>query len=424
MLNQDWFAAEFKAAGHNVYSVGLADNLDLQLDRPLYHISQVLDRLPEKFTPDVLVLHDNSAPISITGIEELSCLKIFYAVDTHHHAEMHCYISEMFDYTFVAHKDYLKEWSERGLPTPEWMPLWAPCYVEPSAERQYGAVFVGTLNAKLNPERVTFFEELGKLVPILCKQGDYKQIFPYSDLVVNQTVKGDLNFRVFETMMCGSCLLTERSGNGLEELFTPGVHLLTYEKNNVAEAAEIIQKVLDDPAETRAMAKAGREEILRAHTPAVRAQRMMQVIEGLKERPDKRPKLAAMVNMHQLATRLNGIDTTLAVCAHAESMKLLEAAIAAVEKMDNVLSFYATRSALEYDRKSGLSGGAELLKRCFEVYPGMDVFVAARVRALLNQGQVQEAKKLVSELFACDADEAFRMCEHVIGEVFRAMKDA
>src|SRR5690606_12209245 len=180
--------------------------------------------------------HDNSAPIIVDGLEEVEVPTLFYSIDTHHHYDFHRYLAHVFDYTLVAQKDYIPEFERVG-GVVEWMPLWAPKHFEPAREKRFGAGFVGTLDEKLNPDRVRVFGELGELVSVLYKQGHYFEIFPYSELVINQTVKGDMNFRIFESMMCGACLLTEEGGNGLTDLFTPGEHLLTYRRNDAADAA-------------------------------------------------------------------------------------------------------------------------------------------------------------------------------------------
>jgi hypothetical protein len=252
VLNQDWFVSEFREAGHRVLTVGTGKNMELRLDKPLYHIQQIREMMPEPWEPDLIIAHDNSAPIIITGLEEVPCPTIFYAVDTHHHAELH---------TLVAHKDYIAKFTDRGFEAPEWMPLWASVYVEPAKVKEIDAVFVGTLNPELNPERVVFFEALQKRVPITVTTGAFWEIFPKSEIVVNQTVKADLNFRVFEAMMCGVVLLTERIGNGLLELFHENEELVLYERNNVEDCAKKIEWLLNDRPLCKRIAEASRAAV-------------------------------------------------------------------------------------------------------------------------------------------------------------------
>lgn len=107
----------------------------------------------------------------------------------------------------------------------------------------------------LNPERGAFFDELRTKVPVHVTQGQYWTIFPQSEIVINQTVKRDVNFRVFEAMMCGTLPVDGRIENGCE-LFRDGEHLVTYEKNNTSDAADKIRYYLRSPRRSATIAAA------------------------------------------------------------------------------------------------------------------------------------------------------------------------
>jgi len=423
VLSQDWFVPEFREAGHRVATAGLADNLEIQILSPLVHIDQIIEQVGGGFRPDVVVIHDNSAPMTFVGLEDLSCPIIFYAVDTHHHTELHCYLSQLFDYTYVAQRDYIPAFSALGFEAPEWLPLWAPVRFESSDEKKYGAVFVGTMNRELNPDRVDFFDKLKQKVEILCTTGHYPSYFPYAQVVINQTVKGDLNFRTFEAMMCGAALLTEESGNGLRELFTPDVHLATYEKNNVDQAAAKIKGMLAHPERTRAMAMAGREEVLARHTAKQRAEVLLDRIKTLKKRTSPIRNYAAMINYHVLGNRLRKMDAMLSVKAFAEGMKMLDRAIRAKEPIGDTIAYHCVRLALAYDLGKGGSSGINLLDEMYKLYPEVPLFKAAKLRSLLNTGRLQEATEFAATLSHLPPAETFVVVEKALQAVMRGLVD-
>ncbi len=399
VLNQDWFVEEFRAAGHEVLTCGISRHLDVELPIPLLHLDTIIEEHWGGGKPDVILVHDNSAPIAVAGIEETDIPILFFAVDTHHHAELHTALTHVVDFTFVAQKDYIKEMEKEAGSPIEWLPLWASRHVEPSEDKQHGAVFVGTLRRDLNADRVDFFEALQKEVPLLCETGKFWEIFPRSEIVINQTVKGDLNFRVFESMMCGSMLLTEWSKNGLLDLFQDGEELVTYRKGDVADAAEKIRYYLDHQAECRAIAKRGREAIFRQHLVSHRAESVLAKLESLEKQPrSKRHFLAWMMNCSGLAKRLWKLDTGLAKSALVNAMKSANTAYELDEELNEYFSYPLTFCCFHYDRLFQSRAGFELLSHFANRFPVLALLQLALVRDALNRGQIEQARKLAGSL--------------------------
>jgi hypothetical protein len=413
LLNQDWFASELKEAGHEVLTCGLARHLDAVLELPLIHIDTICKEYLNGFEPEAIVIHDNSAPIVIEGLEETSLPTLFYSIDVHHHHEFHIYLAKVFDHTLVAQKDYMHLFDKVN-EKPEWMPLWAPRLIEPSNEKKYGAVFVGTLDEKLNPDRVKFFNELQQQIEIVCRQGHYHEVFPFAELVINQTVRGDLNFRVFEAMMCGSMLLTEQSGNGLHDLFKEGVHLTTYPKGSVGAAAEAIHAALADKKRTREVAAAGREEILRAHCSHHRAERVHEILKSLTPRPFVGKRYPWMINFWVLSRRLSAIDMSLAKRSLVSALKAAERGIREGEPLDQEMAFNFVHACSRYEWFFGPGSSERILQEAQEAYPDRPILVLARIRGFLNQGRMQEAERLAMTINQENPKEIFQQAEDIM----------
>lgn len=183
------------------------------------------------FEPDVLVVADKSRPPFVLGMENFPCLTFFYSVDSHIHSWQPFY-AKAFDGCLVSLRDHLPRFSGgRLMPERVW---WSPAFAaaadlpEPEAVKEQDCVFVGSVNGNL-PRRTAFLRELGGLFPGLCvTSGAYRQIYARARVVLNHCEHGDLNFRVFEALGCGCCLVTPRIGHGLTELFTEGEHMLCY----------------------------------------------------------------------------------------------------------------------------------------------------------------------------------------------------
>jgi hypothetical protein len=81
--------------------------------------------------------------------------------------------------------------------------------------------------------------------------------------------------RVFEALACGSLLLTPANTGGLEELFAPGEHLVTYRSTDELEG--LIAAYLVDEGSRERIARSGQARALASETYAHRARRLLEV---------------------------------------------------------------------------------------------------------------------------------------------------
>ncbi len=423
MLNQDWFAAEFRAAGHHVVTCGNSKHLDHYLEFPLLHVDSVIEVAMKDRHPDIIIAHDNSAPIVLLGLDETPIPTLFYSVDAHHHVDLHKHLALLFDETLLAQPDYTSEFESLGY-SPKWMPLWASEYVEPCEQKDFGAVFVGSLNRKLNPQRVDFFEALKKKAPIDVRSGGFRDFFSRAQVVVNQTVKLDLNFRVFEAMMCGACLLTERTRNGLFDLFEDGVHIVTYEHGNVDEAAAKISELLANPARCSEIGARGRKEILGKHTTMHRAQWLLEMLPKIKKRQSAMRFYASMVNLATLGARLEAIDTTLSGTAYIQALKSAEHALAHNEALTEEAACYLVIACSRYGARLRTSAADALLSQTMLRHPGNATVKLAQIRSLLNRGEKAEATRLAQELAPGPTEITFAKSEEFIADLIFKVVEA
>lgn len=419
LLNQDWFATELRSFGHSVLTCGMAPHLEHRIPSPVVYLNDLLASLPGGFSPDVIVWLDDSAPVTYIGIESSDVPTIFYSVDTHHHWDLHSRLAHCFDHVLVAQKDYLHHFAPSGTPT-TWFPLWASRYVEASSSKTMPMAFVGTMDPKLNKKRVEFFTKLKELVPITIKQGNYWEVFPHSEIVVNQTVSGDLNFRVFEAMMCGCMLLTERSSNGLLELFNEGEHLVTYTAGDVHDVAEKASSLLEVPHRMHAIAKAGREEVLAKHTPLHRAAALNDILQSLKKRPKSPARHMNMaINLGITAALLQDRSPCFTAVALHGAVENAVNSLRDGHTPNEVESAHLIRCYLRWDAISGGTEGSRLLMRHAEAIPSNYLLALARIRSLLNKGQRSEAESLASTLSPDPAPQIFAVAEQAVSMLLR-----
>ena len=315
-LGNAYFLGAFRQLGHDVKWAGYHRTADLPLTRSLLHAKDLLAQLPSNWFPDLIVLGDESAQPLVLGLEALPVPLVWYAIDSHIHANWHMHYAAAFDVIAVAQKDWTPVYQ---IDTDRQRVAWVPLFCQQSDGLDRGFTrniplsFVGSHNPARNPDRVNLIQRLQSRTPIVVQSGPYQELFNRSMMVLNQSVANDVNFRVFEAMACGALLITERVGNGFDELFQDRRHCVRYEKGNVDEIVAIVEYYRAHPAEREAIARYGHESVIAAHTSLYRAQELLELAarQPLQEYVAKRqarqvPIRWSMASVYESASRAYG----------------------------------------------------------------------------------------------------------------------
>lgn len=252
-------------------------------------------------TPDVVVYCDRSLPPPLAGVERFPCLTVFYCVDSHIHDWYPTY-AQAFDLATVSLRDHLPRFlgrltGDRLLWLPPMAQAVPPEALPDEAAKTRDLLFVGKVDPDLTPERARFLARLGRLLPgLVTTHGDWRALFPTARLVLNVAEGGDLNFRVFEALSAGSCLLTPDVGHGQAELFTHGEHLFVYPPHDADAVVALARTLLPDAARRAAVARRGLEAIRAGHGPSHRASRFADWIGRQPAGELVRARLATMAD--------------------------------------------------------------------------------------------------------------------------------
>ncbi|WP_316897956.1 glycosyltransferase [Pseudodesulfovibrio indicus] len=246
--------------------------------------------------PDFVVYADASLPPPLVGLEQFPCPTLFYCVDSHIH-EWYPFYAQAFDLCAVSLLDHLPRMTLRlGPDRVFWLPPFPirgerPPKVAP--KRIWDVLFVGRVDPETSPVRARFLTEFAAEVDrIEVREGTFANLFPKARIVLNIAERGDLNFRVFEALATGACLLTPRVGNGQDRLFEDGVHLFTYAQNDPRDAARKANWLLAHPELCERAGLAGLAEIDAHHRRRNRVRTILDHIEGLDREAVVRERLA------------------------------------------------------------------------------------------------------------------------------------
>ena len=236
-------------------------------------------------TPGLVVYADVSLSPPLVGVERYPCLTAFYAVDSHIHSWYPVY-AQSFDLCLASIREHMPRFATGRLDASRvwWTPPHAGDHERPpgnTPEKEWDLLFVGTMNPDLSPERCAFLNAVRERVPgFHAQSGKFAELFPRARLVLNECRAGELNFRIFEALGMGACLLTPDTGPPLTDLFTDGVELFLYPDRDANAVAALARQLLADPARRERAALAGLAEVDAKHRASVRAKEFAERIEA------------------------------------------------------------------------------------------------------------------------------------------------
>jgi hypothetical protein len=217
-----------------------------------HHYYDHIDDLRILLPDDILFLVDPVVNWPI-GLEEVNCKIVAYFIDVHLELRLRMQQAQFADIVFIAQKDYVNKFKEAGILNVHWMPLaFDPYLLSKELINQNGRSIDLGFIGKLGRPGSRRFEVLSKCLEAF-QSNDYLaytpprqmiEVYQRSKIVINASIKGDLNMRVFEAIGAGALLITDRIENGLTELFSEGVHYIGYD--DLVEAQKNIAMYLAD----------------------------------------------------------------------------------------------------------------------------------------------------------------------------------
>ncbi|RJR45773.1 MAG: hypothetical protein C4567_03080 [Deltaproteobacteria bacterium] len=278
-----FFLAEaLEMLGHRVINAAefaspAADEVDLAV---------VLEQLPAADRPDLVLVVENLGPRRLPlNLENLKVPRTFYALDPHLNLHWHQKYASAFDLVFTTQQSSMSAFKAKGRPV-HWLP-WAVnlgVVFDHALPRTHEIAFVGRADPRLRRKRHCILEALKSRFPVRVwgdragnqvDQQEMGRIYSQARVVVNESIQGEVNLRVFEALAAGALLLTEDVGPNLLGLFTPGRHLITYGPQDLLEKAAYY---LSHEEERLAIAAKGRERVLARHHTLARARQFLEYL--------------------------------------------------------------------------------------------------------------------------------------------------
>lgn len=297
-----------------------------------FDVRQMIQQLP--FEPDLVSLSARVMSFQPRGLHALNCPTVMKLGDTFHPGDGG--LTQMIRYCQQLNCDYhwtyqstqhLHFFAEAGLKNTFWLPasIVLDPYIPTASEKTSDVIFRGS-KSELHCYRNYL---LDKLTNIDIQTKDYissLQDYARAKIVINTSLNGDLNRRVFEVLMAGGFLLSDRirPETGLFELFEEGIHLECY--GDEAELTEKIQFYLAHPEKAAQIAAAGHQRFIECYSPESIQQKLYhyifnnQIEAPFRGEHDRRSrssfKLQTRIKLYELIQELQRLQPALNILCY------------------------------------------------------------------------------------------------------------
>jgi hypothetical protein len=233
------------------------------------------------FTPDLVLQVESLGPrCLLAGLDQVDCPTVLWCVDPHLNGYWHACYARLFDLTCSTQRASIAELRGRGASDVRWLPTFGHAGPSPAhAGRPHDMAFVGRVTPQ-RPGRAWMVRLLRERCAgydlAVCEGltfGAMMDLYRQARIIPNETILGEVNFRLFEGASCGCLVLSQALGEEQEALFEPGREFDTY-----ADAAELDAKLalyLKAPKLSQAMGQAAWERVRAEHLAVHRAQRLL-----------------------------------------------------------------------------------------------------------------------------------------------------
>lgn len=278
----------YRMHNQNLFDIFLPEQIE-------YDLTDVLKQcraIHADFEPDYIIQFETTLNYFYRGIETSPAKTIWRLVDNHLFSFWQRFYGQLFDLVLIAHQDSLDDFLVSGCNA-----YWFPISVDTSVhfdrklKRDLDVSFVGSMHPEMQKERIIFFNALQKQCDVSIFQGksheEISEIYNRSKIVINECLRKDVNYRLFESMANGALCLNPKGVTAIDELLTVGVDICTYEAFNPQDAAKKIKELLTAPERCTQIAENGQKTVLLRHTLNIRIAELLDFFPTLTPRENR-----------------------------------------------------------------------------------------------------------------------------------------
>jgi len=250
--------------------------------QPVFDLKAALDE--QSFTPELIFQEESlGTRVLLQGLQHYACPKVFWSLDTHLNLHWQSHYFRLFDGVLTPHESILQKNLRPPHPPFARMAMFGQNRPwKPFSERRHDVAFVGRITEHRPARRwlAEFLEENFRAA-IAQELAFPKMLDLYCDsrLAPNESLLGEVNFRLLEAASCGCLVLSQEVGPDQDALFAHGREIETYA--HVLELKALLEHYAARPDLAERLGRAAWERVQREHLARHRAQSVLDFAAGL-----------------------------------------------------------------------------------------------------------------------------------------------
>jgi hypothetical protein len=253
----------------------------------LYCNNDLKDFFPQGISPKFILYPDAWPRLLPHGLVNSSCPTACFQIDTFEQPRERAFFSMLFDYVFVFHPGFDRQFKDLGHPQAICIPhaVEADLFTMVDQSRIYEVGWVGRLNGKEYATRRRYVEGLKERfimneIDRYYSSDEMAEVYQQSKIVVNLSRDDhlhDANLRCFEVMAAGALLITPKPTELSELGFVEGTHYVTFQTES--QMYELVEYYLKNTVERETISQAANILILQQHTYDARAKAILDTVD-------------------------------------------------------------------------------------------------------------------------------------------------
>lgn len=241
------------------------------------------------FKPDLLIHYERlSARVIMGGMEKIQCPTVFVSVDSHINMFWHKYYGRLFDLVLTPHMSFFNALDkEERLPAVQRMASTGYRRLFKKFDKRTHNLTFSGVTTEFRPSRTAMLSLLKDSVGLyspdaIIPHEEMLNLYMDSQMIPNECIGREVNYRLFEGASCGSLVLSPNIGEDQNAHFEPGVEFEPYEHG--LELVEKVRFYQKNRSLAERIGQAGWQRVQAHHLPEHRARQLVELVSSVTRR--------------------------------------------------------------------------------------------------------------------------------------------